>query len=96
MEARFADTATAPGDPVHVLIDRFDGGQQRHGPVVWMPRPGSIYPAAGEIAYVQQADDGRWTVVAWETGRVGSETGGGESGPTAPPSFVSLAKWGVD
>lgn len=67
-EARFADTATTPGDPLHVVIDSFDGGVHKFGPVAWQPRlgvEGAEYPQAGDTAYVEESDEGTWCVLLW-------------------------------
>lgn len=73
LAAEFADTAGSAEDVLRVLIQGFDEGEHLHGDpdgVVWMPRVDDagepVYPAAGDPAFVHEASDGRWVVVAWE------------------------------
>jgi uncharacterized cupin superfamily protein len=55
-----------------VAVPGFDDGEHAHGVpegVVWQPRVGDdgepVYPVAGDAAYVMEASDGRWVVLAW-------------------------------
>jgi hypothetical protein len=66
VEARIAGTAAAATDVLHVKIASWDGGEHLHGPVVWQPRPGPIYPADGDWCLAAQSDRGTWCVLLWD------------------------------
>lgn len=67
-EARFIDTATAPGDRLRVVIPVLDDGEFAYGEpdgVKWSPRPGPVYPTAGDWALVVESSEGTWCVLLW-------------------------------
>ena len=73
LAALFADTATSVNDVLRVVVPGYDGGEHLHGDpdgVVWEPRVADngsrVYPQAEDPAYVTEADDGTWIVVAWK------------------------------
>lgn len=55
MAGHFVDTASALGDELRVIVPDFDDRQPFV--VVWMPlagESGPVYPAAGDLAFVQE------------------------------------------
>jgi hypothetical protein len=70
--AEFIQAATGAGDKLTVRVPGYDDGEHAHGEpegVVWMPRVNdagaAVFPAADDPAYVMEASDGRWVVLAW-------------------------------
>jgi hypothetical protein len=70
--AEFLQTAASVNDVLTVRVPSYDEGEHSHGDpdgVVWAPRVDDagepVYPAEGDPAYVMEANDGRWVVIAW-------------------------------
>lgn len=70
--AEFLQTAASVDDVLTVKVPGYDEGEHAHGDpegVVWMPRVDdagdTVFPTAGDAAYVMEASDGRWVVLAW-------------------------------
>lgn len=70
--AVFLQDATGAADKLTVTVPGFDGGEHAHGEpdgVVWSPRVDdagdAVFPQAGDTAYVMEASDGQWIVIAW-------------------------------
>lgn len=73
LAAAFLQTATGSSDKLTVVVPDYDDGEHAFGEpegVVWAPRVNNagaaVFPSSGDAAYVQEASDGRWVVVAWE------------------------------
>lgn len=66
VEARVAGTAAGAGDTLHVTVASWDGGEHLHGPVVWQPRPGPLYPSDGDWCLAIESDQGTWCVLLWD------------------------------
>lgn len=68
--AVIADTADDPEDDVNVTIPGLDEGLSVFGPVLWTPRPGPVYPTAGDPAWVLEVTDTDgvqdWIVLHWQ------------------------------
>ena len=72
LAAEFLQTATSDADKLTVIVPGYDDGEHAHGEpegVVWAPRVDdagdAVFPSTGDTAYVMEASDGRWVVVAW-------------------------------
>lgn len=72
--ARFLDAATTTADVLRVRLIGYDDGQSIAGVpegVVWSAHVDDsgapVYPAGGDLAWVLEADDGRWVVVEWRS-----------------------------
>ena len=72
MAAMFVQTASSVDDVLTVTIPDHDDGKHLYGEpdgVIWDARADDagdpVYPSAGDAAYVLEASDGRWVVLAW-------------------------------
>jgi hypothetical protein len=68
-EAIIANTVTAFGQNLFVLIPSVDGGQTTKGPLRWTPLPGPggslIYPTKGDLAQVIRTNEGFYWLTAF-------------------------------
>lgn len=64
----FVATIEAADDDAFVRTPAFDGGRSSLA-VTWQPRVDDtgdpVYPQAGDIAWLQESDEGEWVVLMW-------------------------------
>lgn len=67
LEARFLSTPLDASAAVYVALiePAGDGDAEPRGPVTWNALPGDLWPTEGDLALVEESDQGRWWVLQW-------------------------------